>query len=181
MDYSKYTRAISRGDRDVFREYMDLTMDSIYKLACRIIASEDDAKDIVQETYIKVWEKRKTLKSDKSLFSWSRKIAVNKCYDFLRAEKRRGRWNSEGDISELAKLTSDNSAEDKVNSEEYTKILKVLTSKLSARQQVVYTLSVIEKLAADEIAIETGMSKSSIKSNLYHAREALKKNAGRIL
>ncbi len=181
MDYSKYTRAISRGDRDVFRVYMDTTMDSVYKLACRIIASEDDAKDIVQETYIKVWEKRKTLKSEKSIFSWTRRIALNKCYDYLRAEKRKGRWNGRGDISELEKLVSDNSAEDKVNSEEYSKILKTLTSRLSAKQQMVYTLSAIEKQTADEIALLTGLSKSSIKSNLYHAREALKKNAERIL
>lgn len=181
VDYSKYTRAICRGDRDVFRLYMDTTMDSVYKLACRIIASEDDAKDIVQETYIKVWEKRKTLKSDKSIFSWTRKIAINKCYDYLRSEKRKGRWNGGGDISELERLVSDSSAEEKVNNEEYSKILKMLTSRLSVKQQMVYTLSVIEKQTADEIALLTGLSKSSIKSNLYHAREAIKKNAERIL
>lgn len=181
MDYSNYTRAISRGDREMFRAYMDMTIDSIFKLACRIVASEDDANDIVQETYIKVWEKRKTLRSESSLFAWTKRVAVNKCYDYLRAEKRKGRWNNSRESSELLNIASERSAEEMVDGEEYSRILKFLTSKLSTKQQVVFTLSVIEKLTADEIEKITGMSKSSIKSNLHHARKAVKKNAERIL
>jgi len=181
LDYSKYTEAICRGDQEVFRDYMDQTIDSIYKMVCRIVAAEDEARDIVQETYIKVWEKRNTLRSEKSILSWTRKIAVNKCYDYLRARKRRGEWSRMGDVSELRNLVSDFNAEDRINCDEYNLILKTLTSELSTRQQMVYTLSEIEKLSPDEIASSTGMSKSSIKSNLYHARQAIRKKAERIL
>lgn len=165
----------------MFRAYMDKTIDYIFSLACRIVGSEDDANDIVQETYIKLWEKRKTLRSEKSVFAWTKRVAVNKCYDFLRAEKRKGRWNSSEDSSELLNIASERSAEESINGKEYSKILKFLTSQLSSKQQMVFTLSVIEKLTADEIEEITGMSKSSIKSNLHHARKAVKKNAERIL
>lgn len=181
MDYSNYTKAISRGDREMFRAYMDMTIDSIFRLACRIVASEDDANDIVQETYIRVWEKRKSLKKENSIFAWTKRIAINKCYDLLRAEKRKAKRNRGGDPGELIMLESSRNAEENINGEEYRKILKFLISKLSTKQQVVFTLSAVEKLTADEIEEITGMSKNSIKSNLHHARKAVKKNAERIL
>ncbi len=181
VDYSNYTKAISRGDREMFRSYMDGTIDYVFSLACRIVGSEDDANDIVQETYIKLWEKRKTLRSEKSVLAWTKRVAVNKCYDYLRTQKRKGRWKSGEDSPELLNIASERSAEERVNGDEYGKILKLLTSKLSTKQQLVFTLSVIEKLTADEIEEITGMSKSSIKSNLHHARKAVKKNAERIL
>jgi RNA polymerase sigma factor (sigma-70 family) len=82
---------------------------------------------------------------------------------------------------ELSDIASERNSEEKINGEEYSKILQFLTSKLSSRQQMVFTLSVIENLSPDEIEEITGMSKSTIKSNLYHARKAVKKNAERIL
>jgi RNA polymerase sigma-70 factor (ECF subfamily) len=181
VDYSNYTSAISKGDREMFRAYMDMTIDAIFRLVCRVVASDDDANDIVQETYIRVWEKRKSIKEEKSIFAWTKRIAINKCYDFLRAEKRKERWNKGGDVNELINLESSSNAEENINGEEYGKILDFLTSKLSAKQKMIFTLSAIEKLSADEIMEITGMSKSSIKSNLHHARTAVKKNAGRIL
>jgi len=181
LDYSKYTGAIREGDRSAFRAYMDASLDQLYRLVCRIIASEDDARDIVQETYIKLWEKRRTLKSDKSVFAFTRQIAINKCYDFLRAEKRRGGWSRSLDAEEYSALASENKTDDELNEREYQMILKALISGLSSKQQMVFTMSVVEKMSADEIADLTGLSKTSIKSNLYHARKTIKKNAERIL
>jgi RNA polymerase sigma-70 factor (ECF subfamily) len=181
LDYSRYTEAIAGGDREVFRDFMDKTMDSVFGLVVKILASEDDAKDIVQETYIKVWEKRKSVKKGNSLLSWTKRIALNKSYDYLRARKRRGDWNRPADITEMINLVSDFSAEDRIESEEYKLYMQYLTGKLSPKQQMVYTLAEIEKLPADEIEELTGLTKSSIKSNLYHARRTVQKVAERIL
>ena len=78
-------------------------------------------------------------------------------------------------------IASDNRADDEINSEEYGKLLREFTSGLSPKPKLVYTLAVIEKHTADEIAAITGMSKSSIKSNLHHARKTVIKKAERIL
>lgn len=181
LDYSRYTEAIAAGDREAFRDFMDKTINSVFGLVVKILASEDDAKDIVQETYIKVWEKRKSVKSGKSLLSWTKRIALNKTYDYLRARKRRAKWNDQDNTREMINLVSDYGAEDRITGEEYKLYMQYLTAKLSPKQQMVYTLSEIEKLPADEIEKLTGLPKSSIKSNLYHARRTVQEVAERIL
>ncbi|MDX2413847.1 MAG: RNA polymerase sigma factor [Bacteroidales bacterium] len=178
MDYSRFTKSIRKGDREVFRDYMDSTIDIIYRLVFIFIARHDDTNDIVQETFIKVWEKRKTLRSDKSIMSWTKKIAINKSYDYLRKQSR---TIPDSDDKKLADLISGIEADDNIKDEEYHSILHALTGMLSPRQKLVFTLSVIEKLSADEIAEITGLSKTSIKSNLYHSRKTVQKNAERIM
>ncbi len=157
---------------------MDSTIDIIYRLVFKFIARHDETNDIVQETFIKVWEKRKTLHSDKSLMSWTKKIAINKSYDYLRKESR---TITNSDDKKLADLISGIEADDNIKDEEYHSILNALTEMLSPRQKLVFTLSVIEKLNADEISELTGMSKTSIKSNLHHARKTVQSKAERIL
>lgn len=157
---------------------MGSTLKVIYGMVYKMIARSDEAADIAQETFIKVWEKRHTLQSDKSLLSWTKKIAVNKCYDYLRKEKRNKTDTNE---TELSGLISGIGADDKINDEEYQRILIALTEMLSPRQKLVFTLSVIEKLSSDEISELTGMTKTSIKSNLHHARKSVQKKAERIM
>lgn len=181
MNYGKYTEAIRNGDKEAFRAYMDASLDSIFILVCRLIGSEDDARDIVQETYIKLWEKRLTLRREKSLYSYTRRVAVNKSYDFLRGLKRRGVLSKADYMDEIRNIASGTKADDEINEKEYAMILNALTSGLSAKQQMIFAMSAIERMNADEISEATGLSKNSIKSNLHHARKALKKKAERIL
>ena len=164
---------IKAGNENEFRKLVDIHMDSIYITALRITADEDDARDIVQETFIKVWEKRKSIRGSNSFRSYIMRIAINKCYDLLRRRKSRRETNGVEYTSVINELADSNRADYKLNNEEAISILNALVKRLSPRQRIVFTMVELEELSHDEVAEITGMSKTSIKSNLSHARKKI--------
>ena len=78
---------------------------------------------------------------------------------------------------EYYKLISDQNPEQELNNKELGSLIRTLTKNLSYKQKVVFILSELEGLSHDAIAEITGMTKTSIKSNLNHAR----RNIGEIL
>lgn len=75
----------------------------------------------------------------------------------------------------LPYLLSDNNPETEINNEETGKIIQLLTNRLSAKQKVVFILSELEGLSHDDISEITGMAKTTVKSNLNHARRNIGK------
>jgi len=146
-------------------------MDYLYTMVLRIMANEQDAGDIVQDTFIKVWEKRKSIKDEESLKPYLRKIAINKCYDQLRKRKTRYVEDNIDNDSVINHITSYEQADQKLEKEEALILLKFLVSRLSPRQRIVFTMVELQELSHDEVSEITGLSKTSIKSNLHHARK----------
>lgn len=173
LDFTEYTRAIKRGDRLVFREFVEMSFDRVFGLAFKMTADKYISEDIVQETFIKVWEKRSLIREDGSLSSWTLRIATNLCLDYLRKQKR----NKQSSSSEYTRdLISAADSDKELRDEEAAALLNKLTAMLSPRQRMVFTLAVIDELSADEISVISGLSKERIKSNLYHARQEVRKN-----
>ncbi len=150
---------------------MDDNMDHLYTIAFRITASEEDARDIVQDTFIRLWEKRKILKESGRVKYLLRKIAVNKSYDLLRKRKRNR--TDRIDMSVFKVLAGGENADHKLNEREVLTILRSLASVLSPKQRIVFTMVELQEMSHDEVAGITGMTKSTIKSNLNHAKRRL--------
>jgi RNA polymerase sigma-70 factor (ECF subfamily) len=158
------------GDLHNFRKVVENTTPMIFSVAFRMLGDEDTARDIVQDTMITIWQKLSRIKTAESYKTWAYRIAVNKCYDQLRKQKRQKEirfddqtWAiisnhiSEGGITEL---------ENKENAQ----IINLLTNRLSHKQKAVFILSELEEMPAGEIAKITGMNRSAVKANLYYAR-----------
>lgn len=169
------TDKIRRGDRLEFRKMVDSRIGLLHVTAVRICCNDDDAKDMVQDTFVKVWEKRKSLRDYASLDAFLYRVTVNKCYDLLRKKKR----NNQGalDTDTLKLLAGDQDADKELNDDEINVALMALTEKLSAKQKIVFSLIELENLSHDEVASITGISKNSIKSNLRHARKKMESYA----
>jgi RNA polymerase sigma-70 factor (ECF subfamily) len=159
------------GDLHNFRKVVEKTSPMVFSVAFRMIGDEDIARDIVQDTMITIWQKLAKIKSADSYKTWVYRIAVNKCYDQLRKRKRQ----SEDRYDDQAwALISNHTSEDgitELENKENAMIINFLTNKLSYKQKAVFILSELEELPADEIANITGMNRSAVKSNLYHARK----------
>ncbi len=181
LDSNYNIKKIKAGNEYEFRKLVDAHMDSIYITALRISADEDDARDIVQETFMKVWEKRKTIKDCNSIRPYIMRIAINKCYDLLRRRKSKHETNRIDSPSVLNEIADSNQADYKLNNEEAISIINVLVKGLSPRQRIVFTMVELEELSHDEVAGITGMSKTSIKSNLSHARKKMEQSLKKYL
>lgn len=162
-----------KGDLDNFPEIVDSLSPFAFSTALRMLGDEDEADDIVQESMITVWQKIGRLKNPEGFKSWFYRIVINKCYDRLRKIKR----NPETCCDErIWGVLSDRITEDpsvSLENNEICFIVNALTMKLSPKQKAVFVLSDLEEMSQEEISSITGISRSSVKSNLHHARKKI--------
>lgn len=83
----KLKKDFIKGDRKAFDELVKTHLNPIYSFIFRLIGSADDAEDITQETFIKIWKNAKRYDAKKSFTTWIFGIAKNTTIDFLRKQK----------------------------------------------------------------------------------------------
>lgn len=161
------------GDLNNFRTLIELSSPKVYNTAFRILADEEEAKDVVQDTMVTIWQKLSKIKSAEVYKTWVYRIVVNKCLDQLRKKKRNPEFIADEKMWAVLSDRIADGASSELENNETAGIIKMLTEKLSPKQKTVFVLSEIEELSSDEISEITGMSKTAIKANLHHARKSI--------
>ncbi|MBE3094130.1 MAG: RNA polymerase sigma factor [Actinobacteria bacterium] len=169
------------GNFNNFRKLVEVTSPFAYSVAFRMLVDEDQAKDVVQETMITIWQKLKKIKSAEVYKTWIYRIVVNKCYDQLRKRKRNPEFVADELTWELIsnRLSEGPSAD--LENKETAQIISLLTNKLSPKQKAVFILSDLEEMSNDEISEITGISKSAVKANLHYARKNISEKVEKYL
>jgi RNA polymerase sigma-70 factor (ECF subfamily) len=164
-----------QNDLVAFRQLVDAHQSLVFSVAFRMVCNDDDAKDIVQETFIRVWKHINRFNNDMRFSTWLYKIAVNLCYDSIRAKKcRNNHVMPDADLSVVSAIISDNDQETALINSEMAQIVRFLSHQLTPKQKLVFTLSELEGLEVDEIIEITGLTAAKIKSNLYCARQNIR-------
>lgn len=161
-----------RNDQKSFRKIVEVYQSMIYSLAFRIMCNEEEAKDIVQETFIRVWTNLSSYQQDKKFSTWIYAIATNLCLDKLKSSKQR--FKSESLNENVNLLISSENADKRLIDSELGEVILSLTNELTPKQKIVFTLRYIEDMEMDEIVEITGLTPEKIKSNLYLARQAIR-------
>ena len=135
----------------------------------RLVVSHDDAEDALQETFIKIYTKAALFKGD-SLEAWCYKIATNEALQLLR--KRTHVFQRLDTIGpELAEKVITESAPDANKS---TILFQQAIMHLSTAQRVVFNLRYYDELPYDKIALITGKSENSLRTNYHYAVDNIK-------
>jgi len=161
------------GNLSNFRKLVELTSPFAFSLAFRMLGDEDLAKDVVQETLVTIWQKLKGIKSAEVYKIWIYKIVINKCYDQLRHKKRNREYVADEKTWQILSERFSQMPSSQLENDETARIIGLLTDKLSPKQKTIFILSEIEEMTSDEITEVTGISKTVIKANLYHARKSI--------
>jgi RNA polymerase sigma-70 factor (ECF subfamily) len=108
--------------------------------------------------------------------TWMYKIIVNLCYDKLKSEKRSKMLfeNMSEEISELKSLSSTD-LEKEFSNKETAMLIKYFSKELSEKQRIIFVLRDIEDFSINEVIEITGMSEASVKTNLFFARQNIRK------
>ena len=159
------------GDLHNFRKVVEKTTPMIFSVAFRILGDEDAARDIVQDTMVTIWQKLSRIKTAESYKTWAYRIAVNKCYDQLRKQKRQKENRYDDQTWSIISNHISEEGITELENKENAQIINLLTNKLSNKQKAVFVLSELEEMPAGEIAKITGMNRSAVKANLYYARK----------
>lgn len=166
-----------QNDRKAFRQIVESHQYMIYALAFRMLVNEEDAKDIVQETFIRIWTHLSGFNPENKFTTWMYRITVNLCLDKLKKQKI-----IPLDINNVAIINSlSDSSEKELTNKELGEIIRTVTNGLSPKQKLVFTLRYIEEFEVDEIKEITGLSAEKIKSNLYVAKQTVSKKVKEFL
>jgi RNA polymerase sigma-70 factor (ECF subfamily) len=169
------------GNFNNFRKLVELTSPFAYSVAFRILGNGDQAKDVVQETMVTIWLKLKKIKTAEVYKTWIYRIVVNKCYDEMRKRKRNPEFVTDDHTWELISNRISEGPSAALENNETSKIITVLTERLSTKQKAVFVLSDLEGMSNDEISEITGISKSAVKSNLSYARKNISEKVEKYL
>lgn len=161
------------GNLSNFRKLVELTSPYAFSLAFRMLGDESLAKDVVQETMVTIWQKLNKIKSSEVYRSWVYKIVINKCYDQLRNKKRNREHVADEKTWMVLSERISQMPSSRIENDEITRLISLLTGKLSPKQKTIFILSEIEEMTSDEISAATGISKSAIKANLHYARKSI--------
>ncbi len=146
-----------------------------------MLGNEDQAKDVVQETMVTIWQKLKKIKTAEVYKTWIYRIVVNKCYDEMRKRKRNPEFIADEKTWELIANRISEGPSAALENRETSMVITILTERLSSKQKAVFVLSDLEGMSNDEISEITGISKSAVKANLYHARKSISEKVGKYL
>lgn len=164
-------RKSSRGDTSAFERLLQLKREKIFWIAFRIIGNEEDAKDITQQVFIKLWKVMGRFKLGYKLDRWLYRITVNTAIDFYRKEKRKKTWEIEA--GDMPVFRTEPDQERQITLQEIQSIFLDLARLLTPRQRAVFTLKEIEGLSTREVAKIMKCRVSTVRNHLAQARDRM--------
>ena len=147
------------------RMLMDEYQERLYWHIRRLVVYEADAEDILQEVFIKIYQKFDTFKGDSSLFSWIYRLATNATLSFLRKKKEQ---NLSLDKAKLQKADSYLEYGDRE-----AVALQEAIHDLPPKQQTVFNLRYYDEMSFKQIAEITDSTESSAKANYCFAKQKI--------
>jgi RNA polymerase sigma factor (sigma-70 family) len=155
--------------RGAFPELVKQYQRRVYSIIRKMVISHDDADDLVQEVFVKVWNNLDNFKGDSNLFTWIYRIATNESLQFLRKKKNQSWFRS--DISE--ELENSLVSDKYVDGDELQMRLQKAILKLPDKQRLVFNLKYFEDLTYEEIADITDSTVGSLKASFHHATKKI--------
>ncbi len=172
-DLAELVARARTGDRGAFDELVRVTSPQTYTLAFRLVGNEEDARDVVQETYLRAYRSIGRFRGDSSFTTWLYRITANCASSSLGTRARRRAEPLHDD----AVLVDEDPRHDPVARSEGVAVRERLTSALAdlpPRLRAVVVLRDVYDLPHEAIASELGISESAAKVRLHRARRKLK-------
>lgn len=151
-----------KGFTLIVRKYQE----RLYWHVRRLVIDHEDANDVLQNMFIKVWKSLGDFREDARLYTWLYKIATNECLTFLDQQKRKAAISLSDVESGLSnKLQADSQFD--ANKIEWKLQKAILT--LPERQRVVFNLRYYDEMPYEEMSQVLGTSEGALKASYHHA------------
>ena len=165
------------NDRKSQKILFDTYAGKLMAISCRYMGNEEEANEVLQEGFIKIFNKLPTYDFRVDVWFWMKRVIINTALDKLRYRKKDRKTISSGDDN-LFKTTDHDEIHDfesEQNQQVSAQLITEAISKLSPMYRMVFNLYVIEDYSHAEVAKELGISEGTSKSNLFKAKAKLRK------
>lgn len=164
-------QALKDGDHDAYSKIFLHWRKPLYNLICKLVASEEHAKDIIQNTFVNLWENRSKIDINKDIRLYLYMVAKQYMLKHLRKEKTHSKYVKYEINTGSNPYTS---SEDILIEKELNLLKEIALSKMPEFRQNIYKLSVEEGLDNDEISQKLNISKGTIYTQLSIVRKELR-------
>jgi RNA polymerase sigma-70 factor, ECF subfamily len=179
-------RAAQRGDQDAFEQLVRAYDQSVLRLAMNLLRSPEDARDVYQEAFLRVYRNLQSFRFDCSFHTWLYRIVTNICLDQLRKRKVRKEESSvvetgDGPIDRMDAFEEDSAESDPersmLNSQLKQRIENALGD-LTPRERMVFELRHYQGLRLRNIGEMLGTTEEAAKNCLFRATQKMRSVLG---
>ncbi|MDR1407471.1 MAG: sigma-70 family RNA polymerase sigma factor [Tannerella sp.] len=142
----------------------------LYRVAHALLDSPDDAEDILQDVYCRLWDRRDELSDLRRPEAFCVMLVRNLCIDFLRSPGRRTDDHADG----MRQITTDTTPESEFVSAESMQRMEMLIYRLPEKQRIVMQMRTYGECTSEEIEAATGESAANVRVLLSRARKTLR-------
>ncbi|OMF22087.1 RNA polymerase sigma factor SigW [Paenibacillus sp. FSL H8-0548] len=177
---ARLARLALKGDQQAFAELVDLYQDKLFHMAYRMLNSRQEAEDVVQDTFLRVYKNLDRYDDTLKFSTWIYRIATNLCIDRLRKRKPTYSLDAESHDHEgldgYSMVPSDNrTPESELLLSDTQRIIHTAISSLPPKYKSVMTLRYMQDLSLQEIGDVLDMPVTTIKTRVHRGREFLRK------
>jgi RNA polymerase sigma factor (sigma-70 family) len=149
----------------LFKDIFQKNSRKIYHLCYGYTGDSDSANDLMQETFMKVWQNLDKFRNQAMISTWIYRIAVNTCLSYLRVEKRQSK-------DELTDNIIQNKVEELSEKNEQVALLYKCISKLEENERIIITM-VLDEVPYAEIAEISGISEGNLRVKIHRIKQKL--------
>lgn len=186
MDEPDLIRAAQRGDQRAFEQLVRLYDQNVLRLALNLLRSPEDAHDIYQEAFLRVYKNLHTFRFDCSFHTWLYRIVTNLCLDALRKRKVRREENtvvetSEGTLDRMDTLEEQRAhgnPQRQLMSHQLKERIQETLNSLTPRERTVFEMRHYQGLRLRTIGDMLGTSEEAAKNCLFRATQKMRAALG---
>ncbi|MBZ5635538.1 MAG: RNA polymerase sigma factor [Acidobacteriia bacterium] len=181
-DEKALIRAAQEGDQDAFGQLVRAYDQSVLRLAMNLLRSPEDAQDVYQEAFLRVYRNLNSFRFDCSFHTWLYRIVTNLCLDQMRKRKVRKEESSQfegtdGPVDRMDTLQEsrvDGNPQRRLFSGELRQRIQKALGELSARERMVFELRHYQGLKLRNIGEILGTSEEAAKNCLFRATQKMR-------
>lgn len=167
-----YINLVLNGNTNSFATLVDRYKDLVFTLALKMLNNREEAEEIAQDTFIKVYNSLKKFKGESKFSTWIYKVTYNTCLDALKKKKKQQNVTYIEDFSEHQIKTLENIL-DSIDEKERNQAIQDCLEELPSDDAFLLTLYYFDDQSIEEIAKLMNISISNIKVKLFRTRKKL--------
>ncbi|MEA2463379.1 MAG: hypothetical protein QOJ98_1126 [Acidobacteriota bacterium] len=176
-DDRQLVQTIRAGDADAFETLVRRKTSKVYALCYRIIGNAEDAKDISQLVFLKLWENLEKYDPSYTFDTWLYRMVTNVAIDFMR--NKQSRDNAVNSNLRLVKTSADAEQGVVVQRKEVENVFNEIANVLSPKQKTIFVMNQMEDLSSADIAKVLGCRESTVRNHLFNARKLMQRELQR--